>query len=308
MAREKGIRAWDILARYLPHLRKADPAKCEAFFERLLTEVCGLVGSKQYAQFLAGAQRENHVLVERHLGAWKDGSSRAARQAYGEIIGLDALLHPEHKASRRRLEEILKDAAALLAQAGAALSAAHIFAERPDRRAEAAKLLTGLLALPNPDVWTAAFEIFRLTDELVPVEATAAVLRAIVAGLPRSPKLNPTFIVDRLATLLPHQAALVGEVALGLVAKWNVELSDIRTSTAMATSALIDLAITLHRLGPETRETGLTLFEQLIDIDAYEARQMLDKIDNRFRENAPLARKRVRRRSEVAPRRPRRRS
>jgi len=304
---EKGIRAWDILSQYLPRLGKADPEKRKAFLDKLLTEVRGAVGSKQFAQFLAGAQQQDCPLVERHLGAWKDGSLRAARQAYGEIIGLDTLLHPEHDASRRRLEEIVRDPAALPAQVGAALSAAHIFAEEPGRRAEAAKLLTELLALPNPDVWTAAFELFRLTDELVPDEATAAVLRAIVDGLPRSPKLNPTFVVDRLATLLPHQAALVGEIALGLVAKWNAELADIRTSTAMATSALIDLAITLHRLGPETRETGLTLFEQLIDIDAYEARQMLDEIDNRFRASASFARKRVRRRSEVAPQRPRRR-
>ena len=307
LVREKSIKAWDVLAQYLPHLGKADADKRQAILDKLLTEVQGSVGSKHFAGFLAGAQQQDHPLVERHLGAWKDHSLRATRQAYGEIIGLDSLLHPEHDASHRRLEEIVMDPAAQPAQVGAALSAAHIFAEEPDRRAEAAKLLTELLALPNTDVWTAAFELFRLTDELVPDEATAAVLMAVANGLPRSPKLNPTFVVERLATLLPHQAALVGEIALGLVAKWSAELADIRTSTAVATSALIDLAITLHRLGPKTRETGLTLFEQLIEIDAYEARRTLDEIDNRFRPNAPTARPRVRRGSQIAPRQPKRR-
>lgn len=165
-----------------------------------------------------------------------------------------------------------------------------------------------LLGVDNPDIWSAAFELFRLSDELVADDATTTLLRAIVDGLPRSPKLNPSFVVDRLATLLPHQAQLVGEFALGLVAKWNAELGDMRTSTAMATSSLVDLAITLHRLSPETRETGLILFEQLIDIGAYEALQILDEIDNRFRPTAPHIRPRVRRRSQVAPRRPRRRS
>jgi hypothetical protein len=198
------------------------------------------------------------------------------------------------------------DAAQGAAQVGVALSAAHLYAEEPDRRMDAANLLARLLGLQNPDIWNAAFELFRLTDELVADEATTTLLRAIVDGLPRSPKLNPTFVVDRLATLLPHQAQLVGQFALGLVAKWKSELGDMRTSTAMATSALVDLAITLHRLGPETREIGLILFEQLIDIDAYEARQVLDEIDNRFRPAEPYMRPRVRRRSQVSPRRQRR--
>lgn len=132
-------------------------------------------------------------------------------------------------------------------------------------------------------------------------------LRALTDGLPSSPKLDATFIVDRLATLLPHNAALVGEIALALADKWNSDLANIRTSTAMAAAGLVDLAITLHRLGPETRKIGLRLFEALIYIDAYEARQTLDEIDNCFRANAPVARARLRRRSQVVPRRARRR-
>ena len=305
--RQTGVRAWDILSRYLLHLRGTETEKRTEFLDRLLSEVRGIVGSKPFAQFLATMQRDDHELVERHLDAWRDAPIRTARQAYGEIVGLDALLRPEHGASLSRLEEIVADAAQGAAQVGVALSAAHLFAEEPDRRFDAAKLLAMLLCLDNPDIWNAAFELFRLTDELVADDATATLLHAIVDRLPLSPKLNPTFVVDRLATLLPHQAHLVGEFALGLVAKWNAELGDARTSTAMATSALVDLAITLHRLGPETRETGLLLFEQLIDIDAYEARQMLDEIDNRFRAAATYTRPRVRRRSQVAPRRPRRR-
>lgn len=89
-----------------------------------------------------------------------------------------------------------------------------------------------------------------------------------------------------------------------LTEKWKGELADMRTATARATSPLVDLAVTLHRLGPDTRDVGLELFEQLIDIDAYEARQTLDQIDGRFRENAQTFRRpRVRRRSQVLPRR-----
>lgn len=304
--RQKRVKAWEVLARHLPSLWKAEEATPGKLFDRLLSEVDGIVGSKPFAQFLSSTQKVDHELVERHLDKWRNTPTRAARQAYGEIVGLDALLRPEHAASARRLEDIVADVALDAAQVGVSLSAAHVFAQEPDRRVEAANLLARLLDLANPGVWNATFELFRLTKELVADDATTTLLRAIVEGLPRSPRLNPSFVVDRLATLLPHQAQLVGELALGLVAKWNAELSDIRTPTAMTTAALVDLALTIHRLGPETREIGLILFEQLIDIDGYEAREVLDEIDNRFRPAASRARQRVRRRSQVATAAPQR--
>jgi hypothetical protein len=70
-------------------------------------------------------------------------------------------------------------------------------------------------------------------------------------GEERWRETNATFVVERLATLLPHHAALVGRVAECLIARWRTELGDARTATAIAAPQLIDLAITLHRLGPE---------------------------------------------------------
>lgn len=304
---QKGTRAWEILASYLPHLAQADPARRVAFLDQLLTEVGGVVGSKRFAKFLASSQRADHDLVERHIDDWRKSPSTSARQAYGEIVALDALLRPDHVASAERLKRLMGEPSERSARAGAALSAAHVLAEEPTRRDAAASLLAHSLERDELGGWSAALELFRLSDELPADEATRKVLRALADGLPRAPKVDATFIVDRLATLLPHEAALVGEIALGLVAKWDADLGDIRTATAMAASALVDLSLTLHRLGPETREVGLQLFEHLIRIDAYEAHQTLDEIDNRFRPSAPVARPRLRRRSEVAPRRPRRR-
>ena len=302
--REKRVRPWEILARHFLSLQAVNATTREAFLDRVLTEVDGLVGSKTFAQYLSEAERDDHALVDRHLDSWNASGSRAATQAYGEIVGLDALLHPKHAASHLRLQAILDDESGDLQKVGVALSAAHILAEEPDRRAAAAALLGPLLDSSNPAIWASAFEFFRLSDDLSPDAGTIAFLQAVTKNLSKAPVPDGTFVVDRLATLLPHQGPLVGAIALGLVAKWQNDLADTRTSTAIATSTLVDLAVTLHRLGPDTREIGLTLFEQLIEIDAYEARQTLDEIDNRFRENAPtLRRRRLRRRSQVVPRR-----
>jgi len=74
------------------------------------------------------------------------------------------------------------------------------------------------------------------------------------------------------------------------VDKWQEELGDIRTGTAATAPQLVNLAVTLHRLGPTTREVGTRLFEQLLDIDAYTARGTLDEINNRFREERAIRR------------------
>ena len=303
---EKSIEAWDIMARHFYYLGAADPRRREALLERVFVEVRGVVGSMLFAQFFAWAQQKDHALIERHIDAWRDDTSSSTRQAYGEIVALDALTRPQHSSSVSRLEKIMHEPAATHARAGASLSAAHVFSEDPERRNGAAALLVRGLESQDPSAWTAVLEVFRLIEVLQPDEATRVLLRTVANGLSQSPDLDATFIADRLATLLPHEAPLVGEIALGLITKWEAELGDMRTATAMAASALVDLAITLHRLGPETRETGLQLFEQLINVDAYGARRTLDEIDNRFHSTAPAARRRVRRRSEVSPRRRRR--
>jgi hypothetical protein len=187
-----------------------------------------------------------------------------------------------------------------------ALSAANLFANGPDRT-RAAHLLIRLLEFGGKGVWQATFDIFRMVDKLAPDEPMVSLLRAISERIAEAPRLDATFVVERLSTMLPHQAPLIAELALRLVGKWRSELGDVHTATAMATAQLIDLAITLHRLGPDTREIGTELIEALIDTDAYEARQMLNDIDSRFHETAPVMnRRRLRRRRDVSPRRKRR--
>ena len=148
----------------------------------------------------------------------------------------------------------------------------------------ATALLLRLLPNAGQGEWSAVFDLFRIVDELTPEGNTVLLLEAIADNMDAAPHLNSGFIVDRLETLLPHEASLVARIADGLIRKWKEDLGDIRTGTATTAPKLIDVAVTLHRLGPNTREEGTRLFEQLLEIDAYLARQTLDEIDNRFRQ------------------------
>ena len=106
------------------------------------------------------------------------------------------------------------------------------------------------------------------------------------------------FVVERLQALLPHEAELIATIAKKLVAAWRGELGDIRTGTITAAPQLTDLALTLHRLGGASRQSGVDLFEAMIDIDAYGARETLAEIDGRFGPNQAVARRRLARRSK----------
>ncbi len=104
------------------------------------------------------------------------------------------------------------------------------------------------------------------------------------------------FVVERLQALLPHEAELVARIAEKLVAAWRSELGDVRTGTALAAPQLTDLALTLHRLGGTSRQTGVALFEAMIEIDAYGARDTLAEIDGRFGSHQVAVRQRLARR------------
>src|SRR5437588_336375 len=82
-------------------------------------------------------------------------------------------------------------------------------------------------------------------------------------------------------------------IAKALTSKWRRELGDIGTATSAVAPELVDVAITLHRLGPQTRELGIEIFEDLLDTNAYTASETLSQIDNRFRGRSFPARRRL---------------
>ena len=286
---------WEQVLRYLPSPSAANHVREAEFVRRLFAEVPSLVGSRTAAQLLARSTLWNADLADLELDRWRDSASPEARQAYGEIVAVASIVRPDLEWANQRVEALFRDEASAEARAGAALTAAHYWVA-PGLRSRAHALLIRLLAYDEPEIWRAACEVFRLVDTLAPDGATVALLSALERSPEMLPRSHASFLAQRMGTLLPHEAPLVARVVQGLIRVWREILRDTRTSTALAAPELIDLALTLHRLGPETQEIGTRLFEQLIEIDAWEARQALDEIDNRFLEQAPRRRSRLARR------------
>jgi hypothetical protein len=164
-------------------------------------------------------------------------------------------------------------------------------------RPRAGETLVALLKGARKELVAAVMDVFRVTGELAPDAPTVELLRALADAGTDMSAAPSAFVVERLQALLPHEAELIAIIAEKLVAAWRGELGDMRTGTVTAAPQLTDLALTLHRLGGTSRQSGVALFETMIEIDAYGARETLAEIDGRFdsRQRAPrqqLARRR----------------
>jgi nucleoside phosphorylase len=290
-------KVWAHLLALLRHLRPREGEDAQAGID-LLSEILRrhpeLVGSREVAFLFGHLHWWAPELVEQALPSWAASDRRAVRQGYGELVALLALLHPDREWPKGALGALERGVDSD-AKAGAAITAVNLWADQ-SRRAAATALLVRIIPNAGDAEWKAIFELFRVVSELVPDESTSLLLEAIADNADKAPTVGATFVVERLQSLLPHEATLVARLATIFVEKWQKDLADIRTGTAAHASELVDLAITLHRLGPATRESGTHLFEMLLNIDAYEARATLDQIDSRFRPTAPIRRPRLQRR------------
>ena len=280
---------WSHLLPYFddPPAGRVDGAKI--LIERVLAEVPGIVGTVPATLAIARAAfRWEPALADRELDRWRNAEGSASRQAYGEIVGLAATSTTHRQGwAEGRLAKIVVDGSLVDARAGAALTAVNRWSDGRVRR-EMSKLVVDLLSTGEIGVWRAVFDLFRVVDRLAPDEETVQLLEAMRGRVGEAPPVDASFLAEQLGTLLPHEAPLVGLLAMGIVA------SQSRVS-GLAAANFVDLAVTLHRLGGETRKAGTELFEALLDKGVPEARTTLDEIDNRTGRKVPR-RPRMRRR------------
>ncbi len=285
-------RAWSRVLDIVHFPYSAQTAREIEFLERVFREVPGLNETRSAATLLVNSHRWSEEFADSQIDRWRDAQNAPARQAYGEILAYTALLQPGAAWAQARLDALIEQPALEEARAGAALSAAHRWNDS-DTRARAWNILERLLPGGEPGVWQAVTVIFALVDEWAADRPTNSLLTTLADGLYLPSGRNANLIPEQLAFLMDDYPVLVARVAKRLVAAWRNELANVQTNTAMAAQPLVDLAVNLHRLGDETREVGVELFEELLEIDAYGARETRDEIDNRFRNQDSPRRRRL---------------
>lgn len=165
--------------------------------------------------------------------------------------------------------------------AGLRLGVAHTLAvarHEPALRALATPLLVRLVPSADGPIVDALQSIF-LKSNTLPADGHT---RELFETLLEHPPIlaGGGFLVDGLKGLLREgwNPKLVYDVANSMVRNAGSSLNDFRTSLPGIAGDLADIALTLHRL-PETRAYGLDLFEQLMELDAYQLDQRMTTID-----------------------------
>jgi nucleoside phosphorylase len=302
LRRPEDEKVWTALLRLFPFINLDDKAALARFYESLFEKYPRLATSREAAILLAHLQWSLPDFTRGVLVQWETHPSQFLQQAYGELATLIWLMQPNLEWPTKLVNSILASNHSLRGRTGAAYAAIHVWAESDDK-AKAAGLIRDLSKNASNETWKAIIDLFRLVDEITPDADWVQVLRAIAEQIPDQDQFMSSFVIERLQTLLPHEADLVASISKALVEKWQSDLGDIRTSGAAVAPEFVDIAITLHRLGPDTREQGLAIFEQLLAINAYTARDTLDQVDNRFRSAQPAPRARLPRRAVKARRR-----
>jgi hypothetical protein len=253
-----------------------------------------LDGSRGAAVLMAKTHWKALKEVMSNLRRWHDSENVAARKGYGELVALIALANSEGQQARQWLDELVDAPGLTDARAGASATAVQLLWPEPQFRAGATDLLLRLLAKNEAAIWREIFGLFGMVDKLEPEPHTVRLLKAIANNIDRAPAPSEPYVVERLGTLLPRHADIVARIASQLIQLWRDQLANMGSALLSAGQEIIDLAVTLHRT-EGTKLQGLQMFEQLIEIDAYQAREVLDEIDHRVRSGARTLRPRLRR-------------
>lgn len=295
LERDENPDVWRAMLQYFVYLQPADETRRASLLSALFARYPALLGTMEATYVLAHAHWWVPELVRDLLAGWPT-DTRQSQIVYGELVGLIAIVQPALTWPRPLLNAVVDDPGRSTERIGATNSAVNLWIGL-EHRSAATDLLLRLIPRADKAVWGALFDVFRLVSELTPEPDTVRLLGAIADHVGRAGRIEPSFVVERLQSLLPHQATVVARIAEGLIEHWKDELGDIRTSTAMASSELINLAVTLHRLGAETREAGTRMLETLLLTEAYAAQQTLDELDARFRSSRAPVRRRLPRRT-----------
>jgi nucleoside phosphorylase len=296
LQRSEDEKVWRALMRLFPFIQTEDKPALANFYKALFSKYPSLSTSHEAVIVLAQVHWVVSDFVHEVLDEWEKSSIQFVQQAYGELAALIWLMRPELDWPCKLINDILESEPYSPKRTGAAFAAIHVWTEMPEKKS-APSLIRDLAKNASESTWTAIIDIFRLVDEIAPDPDWILILQAVADEIPKQTSFMSSFVIERLQTLLPHEAELVVKIAKALVEKWSSNIGDIRTFHASFASEIVDIAITLHRLSSRTREAGLELFEQLLTINAYTARDTLDQIDNRFRSSVPTSRPRLARRS-----------
>jgi hypothetical protein len=221
------------------------------------------------------------AVIERWMiGLW-NGEWDRKEQAFGELLVLAATRQNSTDWAKQRLEtevsafedclHVSKDM-----MLGIAHALSHLWAV-PERREACTDVLVRLIANSDDELVQPVMHCLNFADGFLWDDPTQRLLGKIVEHPRILATLDRARFVGNLAGLLPVGAELMCNIVERLVD--SVTSANAGQNFFHDGPELVDIAITLQRLGDPLREQGLLIFEKLLKLNAYGAKDMLAEID-----------------------------
>jgi hypothetical protein len=285
--REESAASWRAMCLYLENVRCCtDQVRVRSFLERMFVRFpavlrCDL-GVRLLARVAELISEEIRQLAYCTVRQW---DPKRGPQAFGELICLCHLLHPNDDFARTQVEIALSEPMGADFEwvlVGVAFAAAELWTE-PSCRHRATDILCQLIPQPIEHIGIAALSVFQTRDELPLDEATLRLFRQIESHpdvLMRTPvgdsfydHLLDAFVIDM------ELVCRISEIAVSH--KWAGKHSA-QNAFRLADSALIDISLRLQRSGGDYRSRGMKLFELLLDLGVAEAINLAQSNDLRL--------------------------
>ncbi|MBK6692744.1 MAG: glycosyltransferase [Myxococcales bacterium] len=260
-------------------------------FEAFPAVLASKSGVRQIARLAPtlSVERFSEWLAQLRAAEWP-----LAGQAYGELLTWAAT---RPGAPNAMTDELARVVGAAVdddhAQHEVILGVAYVLGEiwhMPERRAIATRHIVALL--PRVDHEDIAGALHRMFAEPAYCDAASRqVLNAFCAAPRALGFATGGWVVDTLRDLMVCEPELVVKVANALVDETAQRHQGVLFANGRS---LVDLALTLGRLGEQVREGALLLFEKLLEHNAYGARDALAAIDGRRAPGAAPPRRRRR--------------
>lgn len=306
LARGDRIEVWDALGDdTLKRVRYCEHDAAQAFLNDLFNTHPQLLGRHSGAFLIAyGLTWVSPDLTKSWIKQVATSKGRRARQTYGELLALRAVLLKDDSWSRGEIATIIAQATSgsiddSLPLCGLVYGAANLWKDAEDRSLLKVILCSGMNSL-NKDVARAAMDWFRVTGALQFDAETQSILEAFVTGNSLDIAGTRSYALDHVGDLIDQAPDLVYRVSKRLLDIFKADVGNLASNSALEAESLVSIALTLQRQEEPYRTRGLELFEQLLKYNAYKARDVLMDIDRRPGSAIPAIQLRRRRRKRAA--------
>lgn len=279
LLRSESPRVWAALSMWhLRWLSQTNQFRAQAFLERLFLAYPSILDGVAGVRLMAYLQ---HWISPENARGWLGYMANVGAQGYGEVLMLRHALFPAEEWPRQRVEELLSsiDATSANQRTGIVHTVVQLWSE-PGHRTLAHSYLLKILPSQETGVLQALGNIF-FTQPLPPDQPTRELLDALCTYRTLLRDRHADRLVEHLEALVAAEPERVVRLCHVMLDEVGETIADLAKGWYLSGELFTAIAFELQDMGGPHRDSGLRLFERLLEFNLPHAREMTLSLDKR---------------------------